>query len=39
MFVVSMLGGICGVWIDEYWITALLMITAGIMGFFLCPAA
>lgn len=37
MFVVSMLGGICGVWLDNYVISSILMIFAGIVAFFLCP--
>jgi hypothetical protein len=37
MFIVSMLGGICGVWLDNYIISSLLMIFAGILAFYFCP--
>jgi Na+(H+)/acetate symporter ActP len=37
MFIISMLGGMCGVWFDNYIIASVLMISAGIMAFLFCP--
>ena len=37
MFVVSMLGGIVGVWFDNHVIVAILMILVGVVAFFFCP--
>jgi len=37
MFVISMIGGIFGVWFDNYIISSILMILAGIVGFCFCP--
>ena len=37
MFMVSMLGGSVGVWFDHYVIAAILMLTAGVIGFLFCP--
>ena len=37
MFIVSMLGGSVGVWFDNYVVAALMMFTAGVLGFLFCP--
>jgi len=37
MFIIGMLGGIMGVWVDTVWIGSIFMILAGILGYFLCP--
>ena len=37
MFMVSMLGGKCGVLFDNYIAASLLMLGAGVAAFFLCP--
>jgi hypothetical protein len=37
MFIIGMVGGIMGVWIETVWLGSVLMIIAGILGFFLCP--
>jgi hypothetical protein len=37
MFVVSMLGGMCGVWFDNYLVASIMMIFAGAVGFAFCP--
>jgi hypothetical protein len=34
-----MFGGMCGVWVDNYYVAGALMIIAGLVGFFLCPKA
>lgn len=39
IFVVGMFGGMCGVWVDNYWVSGSLMILGGIIGFLLCPKA
>ena len=39
MFIVGMIGGIGGVWIDTVWIGSILMIIAGILGYLFCPKA
>lgn len=39
MFIASILGGICGVWIDYESVSAVLMIIAGLLAFWLCPSA
>ena len=37
MFMVSMLGGSIGVWFDYYLLAAVLMFSAGVVGFLFCP--
>ena len=37
MFVVSMMGGMVGVWFDNYIVAGVLMIVVGILGFLFCP--
>ncbi len=37
MFIVGMIGGIMGVWIDTVWIGSIFMICAGVLGYVLCP--
>jgi Na+(H+)/acetate symporter ActP len=37
MFMVSMLGGMCGVWFDNYIVASIMMSGAGVAAFFLCP--
>jgi hypothetical protein len=37
MFIMSMLGGIAGVWIDNYIVSSLMMIFAGVIAFLFCP--
>jgi hypothetical protein len=37
MFMIGMLGGIMGVWIDTIYIGSIFMIGAGICGYILCP--
>ena len=37
MFIVSMLGGMCGVWLDHYIAAAVLMSFAGVIALFFCP--
>ena len=37
MFMVSMLGGSVGVWFDNHYIAAAMMIAAGILAFLYCP--
>lgn len=37
MFVVSMLGGMVGVWFDHYLAASILMIVAGVIAFLFCP--
>ena len=39
MFILSMLGGMCGVWFDNYLVAAIVMILAGIVAFLFCPNA
>lgn len=39
MFINSMLGGMAGVWVDNYLISAALMIFAAIIAFLFCPDA
>jgi hypothetical protein len=33
-----MFGGMCGVWVDNYYISGVLMVF-GLIGYFLCPKA
>jgi Na+(H+)/acetate symporter ActP len=37
MFMVSMLGGMCGVWFDNYLAASILMVVAGVAAFIFCP--
>lgn len=37
MFIIGMVGGIMGVWVETVWLGSILMIVAGVLGFFLCP--
>ncbi len=37
MFMVGMVGGIMGVWVETVWLGSVMMITAGVVGFWLCP--
>jgi uncharacterized membrane protein YdjX (TVP38/TMEM64 family) len=37
MFIVSMAGGSVGVWFDNYIVASILMMIAGVIGFFFCP--
>ncbi len=37
MFMIGMVGGIMGVWVDTVWIGSIFMICAGGLGYFLCP--
>jgi Na+(H+)/acetate symporter ActP len=37
MFIVSMLGGMCGVWFDHYLAASVLMAAAGVAAFIFCP--
>lgn len=39
MFMNSMLGGMIGVWVDNYFISAALMILAALIAFIFCPNA
>ena len=39
MFIVSMLGGSVGVWFDNHYVAAVMMILAGIFAFLFCPNA
>ena len=39
IFMLGMLGGMCGIWIDNHYITGVLMLLSGITGWRLCPAA
>lgn len=39
MFIAGMFGGIGGVWSDTVYFGSILMILAGILGYFLCPAS
>lgn len=34
-----MFGGMCGVWVDNYYVSGGLMILGGLIGFLLCPKA
>jgi hypothetical protein len=34
-----MFGGMCGVWVDNYYISGGLMVVGGLIGYFLCPKA
>jgi hypothetical protein len=33
----SMLGGMSGVWVNNYLVSAVMMLFAGILAFILCP--
>jgi hypothetical protein len=37
MFIIGMFGGIGGVWFDTIWIGSVLMVMAGVIGYWLCP--
>lgn len=37
MFMVGMVGGIMGVWVEAVWLGSVMMIAAGVVGFWLCP--
>jgi hypothetical protein len=37
MFMVSMSGGIVGVWFDHYIVVSIIMVSAGIIAFIFCP--
>jgi hypothetical protein len=39
MFIIGMFGGIGGVWSETVWYGSILMIIAGVLGYFLCPAS
>jgi hypothetical protein len=39
VFLMDMLGAICGVWIDNYYVSGTLMVFGGVVGFVLCPKA
>lgn len=39
IFNVGMLGSMCGVWVNNYYITGALMVLAGLLGWFCCPKA
>lgn len=39
IFVCGMFGGMCGVWVDNYYISGGLMITGGLVGYLFCPNA
>ncbi len=39
MFMNSMLGGMVGVWVDNYIVSAALMIMAALIAFIFCPNA
>jgi hypothetical protein len=32
-----MVGGISGVWVDNYYISGLLMLVGGLFGYIFCP--
>jgi len=36
---VGMFGGMCGVWVDNYYVSGGLMLLGGILGYILCPKA
>lgn len=37
MFILSMVGGIAGIWVNNYLVSSLLLATAGIIAFLFCP--
>jgi hypothetical protein len=37
IFLVGMLGGICGVWSHNYYVSGSLMLIGGIVGYIYCP--
>ncbi len=37
MFIVGMVGGIAGEWVDTVYIGSVFMIVAGVLGYVLCP--
>jgi ABC-type uncharacterized transport system permease subunit len=39
MFINSMLGGMAGIWVNSYLVSAILMLTAAIIAFIFCPNA
>ncbi len=39
MFIIGMFGGIGGIWSETVWYGSILMIIAGVLGYFLCPAS
>ena len=39
MFMVSMTGGVVGIWFDHYIVVSVIMILAGIIAFLFCPNA
>jgi hypothetical protein len=38
IFLIDMVGSLCGVWSDNYFVSGGLMILGGVMGFWLCPS-
>lgn len=39
IFIIGMLGGICGVWAHSFYVSSGIMLSAGFIGFFLAPKA
>lgn len=39
IFIVGMLGGMCGVWAHNFYASSAIMLVAGFIGFFLAPKA
>lgn len=39
IFMVGMFGGMCGVWVNNYYVSGGLMILGGVLGYLLCPKA
>ena len=39
IFLVGMVGGMCGIWVNQHWVSGVLMCLAGLVGWWLCPNA